>query len=105
MTHRLSNLMSETEILLLSQVRMLEEKIRLFEASKERAQRRSGSRNQSSGVTPTLRGRNRHSLERKVFTRKSESSKHASQSTRKKSTKRQESTSTQGIRRHGTTSP
>ena len=37
MTRGLSNLMSETEILLLSQVRMLEEKIRLFEASKERA--------------------------------------------------------------------
>jgi hypothetical protein len=35
-TRGLSNLMSETEILLLSQVRMLEEKLRLFEASKER---------------------------------------------------------------------
>ena len=35
MTRGLSNLMSETEILLLSQVRMLEEKIRLFEASKD----------------------------------------------------------------------
>lgn len=51
--------MSENELLLLSQVRALEERIRAFEASKERRSKRDGSRNQSNGVTPTAQGRKR----------------------------------------------
>jgi hypothetical protein len=58
-------MISETELIMMEQIRILEDKIKQHEASRERNSR---VRNSSSGITPTYRGRKRmQSFERKTL--------------------------------------